>query len=228
MDRRRAAVRLASLVVGLGCFAAVFAVGGVVGTDAVRARVEPLGAWGPLLYVPLAAVLGTVLVPGAVLAAASGLLFGPAVGLASSIGAATLGALLSREISARMGSAPFEAVASERLRVVARLARHHAVLAVVVARLMPVLPDGPVNHAFGVVGLRARHLAIGTLVASGPRALSYALLGANADDLTGTGALIGIALNVGTGLLGVALGGWLVLRARRERAADLARHAARA
>lgn len=218
MNRGVAARRLGALVVGLGSLAGVFAAGGVIGPDSIRESIAPLGAWGPLLFIPAGAILGTLLVPGAAISAAAGLLFGPWLGLACALASAVLGALLSRRISASAGGEAFEALASERLRVIAELARRRGLLAVIVARLLPLLPDGPTNHAFGVAGLRGRHLALGTLIASPPRALSYGLLGANADDLTGTAALVGVALNVGTGAVGLLLGAWLVQRGRRDAA----------
>jgi uncharacterized membrane protein YdjX (TVP38/TMEM64 family) len=66
--------------------------------------------------------------------------------------------------------------------------------------------------------VKTRDIALGTLVASGPRGFSYALLGANADDLTGPHALFAIGLNIATGALGLTLA-WLVVRRERQRRA---------
>src|ERR1700712_2055240 len=80
--QRRALARLGGLFFSLLALAGVFLIGGVVGPEKIRAWIEPLGAWGPVLFIPLSAVLGTILVPGIALAAASGLLFGPVTGTA--------------------------------------------------------------------------------------------------------------------------------------------------
>ncbi|MGX6447413.1 VTT domain-containing protein, partial [Patulibacter sp. S7RM1-6] len=119
--------------------------------------------------------------------------------------------------SARAGGDALDALAGRRLRALTAFARRNGLAAVVVQRLLPVVPDGPFSHAFGLAGVRPWQVALGTAVASGPRALSYALLGANADDLTGAGALVGLGLNVATGAVGLALAG-LVLRRERRRA----------
>lgn len=209
-------VRLFGLAAALAGLAGVFIVGGVIGPASVQAWVEPLGPWGPVLYVPLSALLGTALVPGAALAAAAGLLFGTWTGAAVSVLAGTAGALLSRSISRRAGHVPFQEVATGRVRAVAELARSNGFAAVIVARLAPWLPDGPVNHAFGVAGLTALAVGAGHLVAAGPRALAYATVGANADDPTGQAALAGWALNISTGVIGALLL-WYVVRRHRGR-----------
>ncbi len=217
--KRRALLRLAGLLLALGGLAVVFIAGGVIGTARIRGWVEPLGAFGPLLYIPLSAVLGTLFVPGAVLAAAAGLLFGPWVGALSALAAGTGAALLSRSVSGRAGQEPFDEVAAGKVHALAELARSNGFVAVVVARLAPWVPDAPLNHAFGVVGLSAVTVMLGHLVAAGPRALAYATIGANADDPTGTSSLLGWTLNIVTGIIGTAVLAYVVMRYRRVKRA---------
>lgn len=221
--QRAALVRLAGLIGFLAGLAAIFIAGGVIGTARVREWVEPLGAFGPLLYIPLSAVLGTVFVPGAVLAAAAGLLFGPWVGAGSALAAGTLAALLSRGLSGRLGRSSFDEVATGRVHALAELARRNGLVAVIVARLSPGVPDAPLNHAFGVVGLTAFSVALGHFLAAGPRALAYATIGAHSNDPTGSESLLGWALNISTGVVGAGLLVYVVWRHRR---ANRAREAA--
>ena len=58
----------------------------------MRDRIDSLGAAGPLLFIPISACLTVALFPGPLLAGASGLLFGTALGTPVSIVSATLGA----------------------------------------------------------------------------------------------------------------------------------------
>lgn len=216
--RRAALLRLGSLVTGLTALFFVMVVGGVLDGDLVRSWIEPTGVAAPIAYVLVGGVLGAFLVPGAALAAAAGLLFGAVVGALVSLLSAVLTAVLAREASSRAGGEALDALSGERIAAITSFARRHGFSAVVVQRLLPVVPDGPLSHAFGLAGVRTRDLALGTLVASGPRGFSYALLGANADDLTGPHALFAIGLNVATGLLGLALA-WAVVRRERTRIA---------
>jgi len=221
MDARRAALlRLGGLATGLSALFLVFVVGGVLDKDQIESWIEPAGVAAPLAYVVIGGVLGALLVPGAALAAAAGLLFGAVAGALVSLPSAVLTAVLARNVSAQTGGDALHEVSGERLAAITSFARRHGFAAVVVQRLLPVVPDGPFSHAFGLAGVRTRDIALATLVASGPRAFSYALLGANADDLTGPRALFAIALNVATGALGLLLA-WLVVRSERARLADL-------
>jgi uncharacterized membrane protein YdjX (TVP38/TMEM64 family) len=74
--------RLALLALALVALFAVFGVGGVISRDAVQRFIEPLGDWGAPVYVVVSAVLGCLLVPGPLLAALSGALFGVWLGFA--------------------------------------------------------------------------------------------------------------------------------------------------
>jgi uncharacterized membrane protein YdjX (TVP38/TMEM64 family) len=95
LTRRAAALRLAALAGALAAFVLVLALSGSISADRVRSWVDGYGAAGPLLFVVVSASLTVVLFPGPVLAAASGLLFGTALGTPVSICAATLGATLA-------------------------------------------------------------------------------------------------------------------------------------
>lgn len=216
-QRRAALLRLGTLVTALTVLFVVFVVGGILDQDRIREWVDPFGVAAPLAFVVVGGLLGAMLVPGAALAAAAGLLFGAVAGALVSLPSAVVSAVLARNFSARAGGSSLEDLSGERLRALTSFARRHGFSAVVVQRLMPIVPDGPFSHAFGLAGVRTRDIALGTLVASGPRSFSYALLGANADDLTGPKALFAIGLNVTTGLLGLTLA-WVVVRRERARA----------
>lgn len=214
--RRAALLRLGVLTVFLAALLVVFNLGGALDAERIRTWIDGFGVAAPLLYVVLAGVLGAALVPGAVLAATAGLLFGAATGAVLSLASAVVTAVLARGTSARIGGDALDELSGERLAAITSFARRHGFSAVVVQRLLPAVPDGPFSHAFGLAGVRTRDVALATLVASGPRAFSYALLGANADDLTGPHALVAIGLNVATGVLGLTLA-WLVVRSERRR-----------
>ncbi|CAB4927857.1 unannotated protein [freshwater metagenome] len=216
--RRAALVRLGVLTTALVVLLVVFNLGGVLDAERIRRWIDDFEVAAPILFVLLGGVLGAALVPGAVLAATAGLLFGAVAGALVSLPSAVLTAVLARSFSARTGGDALDELSGERLTAITSFARRHGFSAVVVQRLLPAVPDGPFSHAFGLAGVRTRDIALATLVASGPRAFSYALLGANADDLTGPHALFAIGLNVATGLFGLTLA-WFVVRGERRRLA---------
>lgn len=186
----------------------------------MRDWVEPLGAAAPPAYVVLSAVLGAALVPGPLLAATSGLLFGAALGTAVTIAASTLSAILSLVVGRHAGRAHLE----PRARPLAELAQRHGTLAVALQRLAPFIPDAPVSYLFGALGLRVWQIALGTMLGSAPRAFSYTSIGASLDDPGSPLAVAGWAGVAVTGVVGLLLGRrWLASagtaprRAPRER-----------
>ena len=58
----------------------------VIDIEAVRGAVARAGPWAPLVYIPVSALLATVFVPGPLLAAGSGVLFGPVLGTFVTLG----------------------------------------------------------------------------------------------------------------------------------------------
>ncbi|MBX6749944.1 MAG: TVP38/TMEM64 family protein, partial [Micromonosporaceae bacterium] len=74
-------------------------------------------------------------------------------------------------------------------------------LAVAAVRSLPVAPYGLVGYAYGASGVRVRDYAVGTLLASSPSAVTYALLGAavvaaeDATPLTLLPLVIGVVLS---------------------------------
>jgi uncharacterized membrane protein YdjX (TVP38/TMEM64 family) len=156
------------------------------------------------VFVVVSAVLGAALVPGPILAATSGLLFGALAGTFVTIAASTLSAILSLVVGRGAGAAEVER--RERLAGFAALARRHGTLAVALQRLAPFVPDAPVSYAFGAAGLRVWQIALGTIIGSAPRAFSYTSIGASLDDPGSPLAIAGWAGLVVTGLAGLLLG----------------------
>ena len=99
LGRRAAALRLAALAAALGTCVVLFATSGSLSASRVEGWFDGHGVTGPLLFVAASACLTVVLFPGPLLAAASGLLFGTALGTPVSIASATLGATLAFSLS---------------------------------------------------------------------------------------------------------------------------------
>ena len=204
-DRRVALARLAALVLALAAAFAAFWLFDVVDRGDVASFVDGFGLWAPVVYVPVSAMLGAALVPGPILAGASGVLFGAAVGTLVTITAATLSAVIAVTIARRSTGDAYQTLSGPRMQGLADFAERHGLAAVIVARLAPVVPDAPVSYLFGVIGLRTWKVALGTAIGAAPRAFSYTSIGASLDDPSSPLALAGIAGVVLTGLIGLVL-----------------------
>jgi uncharacterized membrane protein YdjX (TVP38/TMEM64 family) len=159
------------------------------------------------VFVAVSAALGAALVPGPLLAATSGLLFGALAGTLVTIAASTLSAVLSLLVGRGAGRAPLQRRVEDREREAAlvALAQRHGALAVALQRLAPFVPDAPVSYLFGALGLSVWQIALGTVIGSAPRAFSYTAIGASLDDPGSRLALAGWAGVALTGLAGLLL-----------------------
>lgn len=218
LPRMRAAIgprtRLAMLVVALASAWVVLVLVFRVSKADVQAWIEPLGTLAPVVFVAASVALGLSLVPGPLLAAAAGLLFGALAGAGLSLLAAVLTAVFGLLIARRVGADGMRALAPARVERLAGALRRHGLWAVVAQRLTPGVPDGPCSYAAGLVGIRVRAIALGTLIGSLPRALSYAALGDTADDPTSPQAVVAVAGLALTALLGLWIARRGILRLR--------------
>ena len=99
MSRGAALARVGGLAAVLASLIAALALSGSLSPERVRDWVDGFGAAGPVVFICLSALLTVALFPGPLLAGASGLLFGTALGTPISIAAATLGASLAFSLS---------------------------------------------------------------------------------------------------------------------------------
>jgi uncharacterized membrane protein YdjX (TVP38/TMEM64 family) len=187
----------------------VVASAGDLSAERVRAWVEDAGVWAPLAFVVLSAALTLVLFPGPLLAGASGLLFGTALGFPLSLTAAVLGASLAFLIARTAGHDAVERLAGPRVRRVRAAIGRRGFLAVLYARIVPGVPYSVVNYAAGLAPIRLATFAAATALGAAPRAFAYTALGGSLDDLGSPEAIAAIAV-----LVAMALGGLVILRLR--------------
>lgn len=175
--------------------------------DEVRAWATTGGAWVPLTFIGGYAVATLLLLPKNVLSAAAGLAFGLTMGtalvwLAAMIGAAAfwLGRVLGRDGVRRLAG-----VHLERLDA---LVIKHGVVAILLARLVPLVPFTAVNYGSGLTAVRFPAYLLATAVGILPGTVAYVAVGAYGADpgnwpfLVAAGALVALSL----------LGAWLARR----------------
>src|SRR3982751_1692923 len=96
-SRRRHVIRLTVFVAFLLGLFYLVAISRIVDVEDVRRVAAPPGPAAPLTYVVVSALLGAIFVPGPILAAGSGVLFGPVLGtfvtLFSAVGTACITSL---------------------------------------------------------------------------------------------------------------------------------------
>ncbi len=171
------------------------AIARVIDIDAIRHAVSATGPAAPLTYVAVSAVLGTLFVPGSILAAGSGMLFGPLMGVFVTLGATVGTAVVASRIGRRAGRDSARVLlGTERADRIDGLIERRGLWAVVGQRFVPGISDALASYAFGAFGVPLWQMAFGSLIGSAPRAFAYTALGASIRHLSSPLAYAAIAV----------------------------------
>lgn len=175
----------------------------VVDIEQVRGVIASSGPVAPLVYIAVSAALASIFVPGPLLAAGSGLLFGPLLGtvvtLSSTVTTAVFAALVGRRAGRDSARALIGAEWAERIDA---QIRRRGLWAVVGQRFIPGVSDAMASYAFGAFGLPLWQMAIGAAIGSAPRAFVYTALGASISDLNSPLTYVAIAVWCVTAIIG--------------------------
>lgn len=158
-----------------GVLAAVVraALDGDEAVETLRDIVLSAGAFAPLVYV--AAVTLEVLVaplPGALLHAPGGAIFGGFIGGTLSLAGNIIGAAIATWIAGTFGSRVIGAGDWPRLQQIAARVRERGVLVVLLLRINPLTSSDLVSYAAGLAGVPVWRVTLGTAIGMAP--LCYA------------------------------------------------------
>jgi uncharacterized membrane protein YdjX (TVP38/TMEM64 family) len=207
VSRRAALARLALLGAVLAACLIVLASTGSLSAQRVRAWVDGYGAAGPLVFVVVSASLTVVLFPGPLLAGASGLLFGTALGFGVSLLSAVLGACVAFSLSRWWAHDAVLELAGPRLLALRAWLGRRGFWSVLYARIAPGVPYTIVNYAAGLTAIRLSAFAGATALGAAPRAFAYTALGGSLGNLRSPAAIAALVV-----LVAMALAGAILLR----------------
>lgn len=168
----------AGLVLLIGALVAVALTVGLPDLAELRADFARMGWWAGIVFAGIYAAATLSPLPKTVLTLAAGALFGVPVGLlvvmiGANVGAAAgfgIGRMLGQEAVRRLIGPRFE-------RFDARLIRRGFV-AILVARLIPIVPFTAVNYLAGLTVVRLRDFLAGTVLGMIPATAAYVSIGA--------------------------------------------------
>ena len=216
-SRRSHIVRLAIFAGFLATLFYLVAVQRVVDIEAMRAAIASTGPVAPVVYVVVAAALAAIFVPGPLLAAGSGFLFGPVLGTVVTLASTATTAMITALIGRRAGRDSARAlIGSEWAERIDGQIQRRGLWAVVGQRFIPGISDALASYAFGAFGMPLWQMAIGAIIGSAPRAFVYTALGASISDLSSPLAYAAIAVWCITAVIG-AFGAHRGYRAWRAR-----------
>ncbi|MQA35708.1 TVP38/TMEM64 family protein [Modestobacter roseus] len=171
--------RAALLLVLLLCGAALALVVDVPGVGEVRRWLDDAGpaGWAGLLAGLALATLAPV--PRTALSVLAGVLAGFWGGLALALPSGVLGALAGFTLARLLGREAVTRLAGPRLLRADALLTDRGVLAVLIARLTPVLPFTLISYAGGLSGMRLRDHLLGSAVGLTPGTVLHVAVGAS-------------------------------------------------
>lgn len=152
---RRAAFAAFLLVLLCGALAAFVLDGQVRPVEEMAAWLLSTGAWAPLAVIVLMVVHSFVPFPAEILALCAGAVFGTLLGAVLIWTGAMLGALVAFGIARGLGRKPLRAVLSgAQLRQMDAWTEERGALALLAARLIPLIAFNLINYAAGLTRVR--------------------------------------------------------------------------
>jgi uncharacterized membrane protein YdjX (TVP38/TMEM64 family) len=159
------------------------------------------GPWLPLAFLGAHIVITVLPFPRTAFTLASGLLFGPWLGIAIAVVASTISALLALVLVRAVGWRLNQLVPHPRVKSLDVRLRQRGWLTVVSMRLIPAVPFSVLNYAAGASSVRALPYMCATLAGLLPGTAAVVILG---DALTNHVSPLLILVTLFTASLGVA------------------------
>lgn len=184
----------------------------LVSREALLGWLRPLGSWTPLAYIGLLFVRPVTLLPGQVLTAIGGLLFGGLKGTAYAVVGSYLASTLTFLISRRYGTRFVRRALGDRSEALARAARENDFLFALVFTMNPLVPTDPILALAASSGARYGRTMAGTILGIIPGTVATAYFG----SALAAGHPWVIGISVAAWALSVAGGVWLGFRVYRE------------
>jgi len=175
----------------------------VIDIEVFRSAIAEAGPIAPVVYVVVGAALAAVFVPGPLLAAGSGLLFGPVLGTVVTLASTATTAVITAFVGRRAGrDSARELIGAQWAERIDNQIQRRGLWAVVGQRFIPGISDALASYTFGAFGMPLWQMAIGALIGSAPRAFVYTALGASISDLNSPLAYAAVAVWCVTAIVG--------------------------
>jgi len=145
--------------------------------EALDSAIKEAGLLGPLLFMTVYAIATVLFVPGSVLTAAGGVLFGPVAGTFYNLTGATIGATLAFLIARYLASDWAARKAGGWLKQLMEGVEDEGWRFVAFTRLVPLFPFFLLNYALGLTRIRVMHYILATYLFMLPGAFAFTYLG---------------------------------------------------
>lgn len=176
----------------------VFAFSGT-SSQQIQSLLSPFGIFAPLAYIAAFALLPVVFFPVAILAVAGGLLFGLKLGSVYTLIGAAVNCALMFLLSRSVGRKKVQMLVDRRVSPVWRARLAHSsgksgFFLLILLRLIPAVPYGLINYAFGLSDMRFLPYLLASVIGIIPGTLVFINLGDQVLNLASPSFWIAISL----------------------------------
>ena len=186
-------------IIGLLVLAASAALYILLPPERIRESLSALGAWAPVVYMTMFAVLPAFFFPVAVLALAGGLVFGLWQGALYTFIGAVVNCSVMFWMARRWGREQIRTLIEARLdpkwqQRLSKLEGREGFVLLIILRLIPAVPYNLINYAFGLTGMQYPAYILGSALGIIPGTFAFINIGDKAMDVTSPGFWIAIGL----------------------------------
>ena len=193
--------RIAGLLAGIVILVAVAALVPLPTAMQLRDWATSVGPWFPLTFLVAHTVVTVFPFPRTAFTLASGLLFGPALGVAIAVVASSVSAVLALILMRAAGWHLDRLVPHPRIRSLNSRLQRRGWPVVLAMRMIPAVPFSVLNYAAGASAVRIGPYTLATVIGLLPGTAAVVILG---DALTGNISPALVLVSMGTAALGVA------------------------
>ncbi len=148
-------------------------------TESFKAFINGFGRLGPVIYIVSYILTSLILFPAALLSTSAGFIWGPYLGTFYTVIGASLSAIVPFYLARTLGRESAENMMKGNAQICDNLVSENGFFAVLIARLIPVLPWDLINYGSGFCGIKTRDYLLATVVGIIPGSFAYNMAGAS-------------------------------------------------
>lgn len=176
-----------------------------VSPESIREFISGFGAYAPLIYIILFAIVPLTFFPDSVLAVSSGLIFGLVKGSLYTMIGAFLGGTLAFFISRTLKKDFIDVLTKGKYDKFHSKIEINGFFTVLILRLIPLFPFDIISYGAGLSKVSYRDFMIGTLIGIIPGVLVFVNIGASSVHMDSSRFYVSISMLIGLFLLSFVL-----------------------
>lgn len=173
--------------------------------------------WAPLVLLAIYAVASVIVFPLTILVGATGLIFGPWLGLAYGLAGTMLASATTYWLGRQLGRDTLERYGGQRINKLAKALADRGIRTMIVFNLLPLAPFTFTNMIAGACHLRFRDYMIGSVIGILPGLAAVTVAGSQLGSLLKANSLSNVLIAVGAlAVAAVVLLGLRYMAQRRQ------------